>query len=134
MKTTRIMIYSIHFITLLLILSLIFTNQLMTNVEEDKPKQEFIINILSVIFNSILISSAFLYIPIYISIFCLRHLASVEKHKPQNYILYHTLLAFLLKTVQLFVIVYGIMVYGFFIVFAIIPVSMKAYDRLTVFR
>ncbi|PIC24124.1 hypothetical protein B9Z55_017574 [Caenorhabditis nigoni] len=47
----------------------------------------------------ILISS-FLYIPIYISIFRLRHLPSFIKHKPHNYILYQTILTVVLKATQ----------------------------------
>ncbi|CAP36041.1 Protein CBG18629 [Caenorhabditis briggsae] len=50
--------------------------------------------------NCIVISSALLYIPILISIFRLRHLPSIEKHKPHKYILYQTIILVFYKIVE----------------------------------
>ncbi|CAO4381980.1 unnamed protein product [Caenorhabditis nigoni] len=112
MKNTTRLIYGIHVLCFLPVVSIILINQFIKPAlgapvaGDNKSKQEFIFNTFSIIFNSIFITSVFLYIPIYISIFRLRHLPSVEKHKPQKYILYQTFLAFFLKTIQLIIITF----------------------------
>ncbi|CAP36036.2 Protein CBG18624 [Caenorhabditis briggsae] len=95
MKSTTKLIYGIHLLCFLPIVLLFVIGQ---TYGHDGSRERNLFNMMSYIANFLMVFSAILYIPIYISIFGIRHLPSVEKHKPQNYIIYRTILLYAFKT------------------------------------
>ncbi|CAP36037.2 Protein CBG18625 [Caenorhabditis briggsae] len=105
MKNTTKLIYAIHFLCFLPVIIFIIITLVQFTIGEAYPvnpeMEGYLNNITGFITNALMGFSAILYIPIYISIFRLRHLPSVEKNKPQNYIILQTILLYVFKIMEI---------------------------------